>query len=459
MLKKVKQYIQQHKMITANDLVIIGVSGGPDSMALLHILNSLKQELNFSIVVAHLNHCLREQAFAEEQFVKQKCAAWDIPFYTRTVKIHDLAVRHKRSIEEEGRYCRYQFFSDLKTELGASRIATAHHYDDVAETVLLHLLRGTGIKGLRGIIPVSGSLIRPLLSVNKQQLKVYLDKHRIRYCLDNSNEDTVYVRNRIRHDLIPYLQREFNPRIIDSLNQLAIIAQEENQVLEDETRHIWQDIILKEEKETIIIDRLVLANYLPGHQRRIIKNALCLLAGETEWNMEDINMVMKVCSREGSSRIIHLKKGIRVNKAYNQLIFTGSNPKTDKFSYPVCIPGLVEIKETKETYYFDLIERNQFKQIEGQIYLDYSKLTGPLVLRSRKDGDKFSPQGLNGHKKLKNFFIDQKVPFIERDRIPILASPENIYAVLGYRISELASVDADTTQMVVIKKEKKDNNI
>jgi tRNA(Ile)-lysidine synthase len=458
MLNRIAKYIKQNEMIKPGDQVIVGVSGGPDSIALLHIMKLISQEMDFSITCAHLNHCLREQALAEELFVKNKCCLWDIPFYARTVAVRDVAEQQKKSLEEAGRNCRYQFFAELMDELNAASIATAHHHDDVAETVLLHLLRGTGLRGLRGIVPVSGSLIRPLLTVKKTELIDYLNVNGIDYCRDLSNEDIIYTRNRIRHQLIPYIQREFNPQFAESLNQLAIIAREENQVIEEETQRLWQDIAIRREKEIIVLDTRLLASLKPAYQRRIIKNALSLLAGELEWNMEDTNMVIELAARAGSSRLIHLKKEVRVNKAYNELIFTTLDRIIKKYSYPVMIPGKVTIKETGDTYLFDLVECHDFQPAENEIYLDYEKIGTPVVLRSRKDGDRFQPLGFNGHKKIKNFFIDKKVPLFERDKIPILAAKETIYAIIGYQIAEQAAVTEKTRQFVVIKKENNDNN-
>lgn len=459
MLNRIAKFIKRNEMILPGDLVIVGVSGGPDSMALLHILNRLTKDWDFNIAGAHLNHCLREQAFAEEQFVRNQCCLWGIPFYSRTMAVKEVAARQKKSLEEAGRNCRYQFFSELMAELGGKRIATAHHHDDVAETVLLHLLRGAGLKGLRGIIPVSGSLIRPLLPVRKSELIDYLNKNSIEYCLDKSNEDIIYTRNRIRHELIPYLQKEFNPRIVESLNQLAVIAGEENLVMEEETQRLWQDIAIKEEKEVIVLDSMLLASLKPALQRRIIKKALGRLAGELEWNMEDTNMVMELAAREGSSRLIHLKKEVRVNKVYDKVIFTTRNRIINKFSYPVIIPGKITIQETGDKYLFELVERRDFLSTGNEIYLDYDKISAPVVLRSRKDGDRFQPLGFKGHKKVKNLFIDKKVPLFERDKVPILASGETIYAVLGFQIAEQAAVSQDTSRIVVIKKENNDNNI
>ena len=211
MLAKVLQYIKEHNLITPGDLLVAGISGGPDSMALLHILLQLRPRLNFELVAAHLNHGLRPEAAAEEEFVRDYCQARQVPFYSRRVDIEEIAVRDKKSVEEAGRNCRYQYFNELVAQLGGTRIATAHHRDDNAETVLLNIIRGSGIKGLRGIRPVNGIIIRPLLCVDKNEIETYLAENSVKYCIDLSNYSTDYLRNRIRHNLLPLLEQDYNP--------------------------------------------------------------------------------------------------------------------------------------------------------------------------------------------------------------------------------------------------------
>lgn len=448
--------MQDNQMTQPGDCVIVGVSGGPDSMALLHLMRELRDKLDINIVAAHLNHQIRKEAGAEEEYVRETCRCWSVPFYVRREDVTDLAARYKKTVEEAGRDARYQFFSRLMTNLGAQRIATAHHRDDAAETVLLHLVRGSGIKGLRGIMPVSGSIIRPLLAVNRQEILNYVQSNGIKYCIDQSNNDTAYLRNRIRLDLMPLLQERFNPRISESLNQLAAIAREENQVMEHICHIQWQQLLMEKRDDLIRLDYSAFRLLLPGLQRRVIIQALTLLAGESGWSMEDINMVMDLAVKPGSARMIHLKKGVKVNKSYKTLDFSTFTPEPRPFCYPVKVPGTVMIKEIGAVYRFELAEPPQ-KREPDCIYLDYDKM-GPLELRSRRPGDIFFPAGMKGQKKLKKYFIDLKVPFFERDHIPLLASDREIYAVLGYRLAGLAAVDAETARILVIKKEVGENN-
>ena len=253
-LTKVLQYIREHKLITPGDLVVAGISGGPDSMALLYILLQLRDRLNFKLAAAHLNHGLRPEAADEEKFVCDYCQNMQIPFYSRRLDVQEIAARGKKSLEEAGRDCRYQYFAELAAELGATRIATAHHRDDNAETVLLNLIRGSGIKGLRGIRPVNGIIIRPLLCVDKNEIESYLSENSIKYCIDLSNYSTDYLRNRIRHNLLPLLEQDYNPRIVDGLNQLADIAAAENDAMETETARFGEELIIKQEADEIILD-------------------------------------------------------------------------------------------------------------------------------------------------------------------------------------------------------------
>jgi tRNA(Ile)-lysidine synthase len=451
MIDRVKRFMLDNQMVQAGDGIVVGVSGGPDSMVLLHVLKQLRDLLDINIIAAHLNHGLRPEAGEEEEYVRETCRNWGVSFHVRRQDVLKLAQRHKKTVEEAGRDARYQFFSQLMLNLSAHRIATAHHRDDAAETVLLHLLRGAGVKGLRGIMPVSGSIIRPLMAVDRAAILSYAQDHNIKYCTDASNNDTAYLRNRIRLQLMPLLQQDYNPRISENLNQLACIARDENQVMEQLVYNQWP-LVLKESKDNLVsLDYPAFSLLLPGLQRRIIIHALSLLAGETGWSMEDINTVMNLATRPGSSRVAYLKKGVKVNKSYKLLVFSTFIPETPEFCYPVEVPGQVVIKETGEVYSFRLDQVGQPRE-PGAVYLDYDKM-GPLELRSRRPGDVFYPYGMEGHKKLKKYFIDLKIPAFERNRIPLLTCGQDIYAVLGYRIASLAATDNDTKNFIVIKKE------
>lgn len=451
MLSKVYKYIKEYKMIEPGETIIVGVSGGPDSMALLDILYKLQPVLGCSLVAAHLNHGLRPEAEAEESFVNEYCDNKGISCYSCLINVKELAQRDKKSLEEAGRECRYHYFSELAGEIGASRIATAHHRDDNAETVLLNIIRGSGIKGLRGIIPVNGMIIRPLLGVNRREIENYLAENSITYCIDQSNYSNDYMRNRLRHQLLPLLKQEYNPRIVESLTQLAAIAAGENEVIEMETQRLWKSIVIKEQVGEIILNADSFKKVHPAYQHRILLQVLYKLYGGSGWEGRDILQICNLIGKPGSNKGLRLKKGLHVNKAYNQVIFGFKPPVKTQFKYKVEIPGQVYIQEIEQSFAFYLLERGHFCPQKGDCYLDYARIQGELYLRSRQPGDFFSPQGMQGRKKIKDFFIDLKIPFKDRDRIPLLASSQEIYAVLGYRVSRRAAVDNSTNRILLIK--------
>lgn len=453
MIEKIKKNIKKNELFKNGDKIIIGVSGGPDSVALLHAMKKIAGEMQLLIIAAHLNHGLREEADDEQEYVRMICNEWKIPFYARKVEIKKLAREEKRSLEDMGRKVRYEYFNDLLIKTGADSVVTAHHQGDVAETVLLHLLRGAGIKGLRGIMPKNNKIIRPLLFVSKKEILSYLEDNKLLYCVDKSNEDFSYLRNSIRYELIPFLQEKYNPRIIESLNQLADIAREENEVLEDITKSLWNEVIISQDKESIIMDTNIVLMYTLAYKRRIVQHALFVLTGETGWNMNDVDRIIELFAKKGSSKILYLKNKLKVNKSYDKIIFTRYLEKTKDFSYELKIPGTVFIQETDENYSFKIMALREYSPDEGDIYLDNEKLEYPLYLRSRRAGDVFQPPGLTGHKKIKDFFIDSKIPYLERNKIALLTSHNNqIYALLGWRIDQKAAVTSDSKDILVIKK-------
>lgn len=453
MQDKIKRFIDNHQLIEKNDKILLAVSGGPDSMALLHIMSGLQEQLQFKIGVAHLNHQLRPEAEAEQQYLKKYCQTYNIVFYSRSVDVLAYARSEKKSLEEAGRDQRYQFFSELLQQFEWNKLATAHHKDDRAETVLLHLLRGSGVKGLRSIMPVSGSLIRPLLVVSKTEILAYLDLNGINYYIDESNYDLSYLRNRVRHELLPILQT-YNPQIVAGLNQLADIAEEENRAIERENDLLWVQLIISEQAGKIILNNKKLQQVMPAYQRRLVQKALTRLKGYSGWSMPAIDYVLNLAKKTGSAKHINLPQGVLVSKQYGELVFSLRQQQERSFFYEISLPGSVSIEETGEIFSFTIVTRENFQSANGETYLDYDKIEQPLFLRSRVDGDRFAPAYMQGTKKLKDYFIDIKLPVVERNLVPVLASKQEIYALLGYRLARNASVDSATRNILVIKSEK-----
>ncbi|HQE23091.1 MAG TPA: tRNA lysidine(34) synthetase TilS [Syntrophomonadaceae bacterium] len=450
MYQTVVTYIQGQNMIKPGGKIVVGVSGGADSMALLHILHRYCAENGGEMVAAHLNHGLRREALQDEQLVKETCSQWGITCYVRRVDVAAEAARTQKSWEEAGRDCRYQFFRELAYQVGADHIATAHHQNDQAETVLLHLLRGSGIRGLQGIKPVNGQLIRPLLCVTRQDIEGYVQENQLPFCQDLSNNDPAFTRNRIRLQLIPYLQEAFNPRIVQALNRLAIIAQEENAALDEIADQKWP-LLTRSSQTELELDINLLVAEPPALQNRLILRAMQEVSGQRDWSQEDLLRVRSLLDKPGSDVVLEWGSTIQVGKVYDALVFTSEFSESPSFCYPVTIPGSVYVKELATTFSFEMRPAAEWQFSPEQVSLDLDRIKSPLFLRSRREGDRLRIKGLKGHKSLKKYFMEQKIPARRRNQIPLLAAGEEIYAVLGFLVTEPAAITDSTERILVIK--------
>ncbi|HWQ76121.1 MAG TPA: tRNA lysidine(34) synthetase TilS [Syntrophomonas sp.] len=452
MIRAVRAYIDAHGLVKPGDKIIAAVSGGPDSMALLYILRELSLEAGFTVVAAHVNHGLRPQAGSEQQFVEEKCRRLQIPCYTKSFAVRELAAGSGTSLEDTARQIRYGFFNELLRELEADTIATAHHQDDQAETVLLHLLRGTGIQGLRGILPRNGSVVRPLLQQNKQSLLNYLDQHHIPYCVDQSNWDQSFLRNRIRHQLIPLLARDYNPQIIENLSRLAEIVRVENEFMQEALQGDWQRLICTQDEQELEIDLTVFKALPLAVRRRLTMTALASVGGPTGWEARDVEKVLDLIEKPGSAKMLRLKKGVMINKSYDRMIFTSNWQNQEPFALAISVPGQATLPDGAE-YSFTVGDYKNFNPVPDDVYLDYDKMTLPLVLRSRRDGDVVQPVGFAGHKKLKKYLNERRVPYRQRNRVAVLASQNGeIYALLGLCVCKGAAVDEHSRHILRIRK-------
>jgi len=442
--------MQDQHMVEPGDKILVGVSGGADSMALLHILNQCCKDNGGQLAAAHLNHSLRSQASQDEQLVKETCLLWDIPCYTRKADVAAIAAQSKKSLEEAGRDCRYQFFYELADKLKFNRIATAHHQNDQAESVLLHLLRGSGIRGLQGIQPVNGQLIRPLLCVTRQDIEMYVRDYQLPFCQDLTNNDPAFVRNRIRLQLIPQLQENFNPRIVEALNRLAVIAQEENEALDEIAQQKWP-LVSSWDDTVLELDAHRLAEEPAALQSRLILRALQEVSGQGDWSREDLLRVRSMLNKSGSNLVLHLAGDVQVGKVYDKLVFSKELTDSPSFCYPVTVPGQVHICELGITCSFDIVPSSEWQPAPGIIGLDLDRIAGQLCLRSRWEGDRLRPRGFTGRKSLKKYFMEQKIPARQRNRIPLVAAGEEIYAVLGFMVTQPAAITDLTQRILVIK--------
>lgn len=326
MKNKVLETIKKYKLIDTNDKIVIGVSGGPDSICLLHILNELKTELNIEIFVAHINHMIRKEAEEETTYVENFCKHLGIQCFTKRIDIISKSKQEKIGVEESGRLARYSFFEEVLNSVQANKIATAHNANDNAETVLMNIFRGAGTSGLKGIEPIrNNKFIRPIIECERTEIEQYCEENNLQPKIDKSNFENVYTRNKIRNIFIPQIKEEFNSNIIMSLNRLSKIASEENEFLQKYCKSILENELIieqslvkmeeqgKEENQILVLDMKKFNNLDTVLKNRIILLSIEKVLGNVQ-GIEKIHIddIVKMCAKNIGNKYLMPNKKIKV---------------------------------------------------------------------------------------------------------------------------------------------------
>ncbi|WP_243371879.1 tRNA lysidine(34) synthetase TilS [Geotalea sp. SG265] len=452
MLRKVNSYIWTHRLISPGDAIVVAVSGGADSVALLDILAGLKS-LRLRLVVAHLNHCLRgAESDADEAFVRDLADSYGIPFVAKAVDVGALSRQEKLSLEEAGRLARYSFFRELAADCKAGSVAVAHHADDQAETVLMRLIRGAGGSGLCAMsATTAGLIIRPLLSVTRNEIESYLEKKGLNYRTDSSNTDLEFLRNRIRNELIPFL-KTYNPAITDRLAATASALAEDEKIVEAVTATAFTDHASMGTDE-ISVSVAGARLEARGIRIRMYRQALQLLKGDlstvTAAHLNHVDSLL--LSRKPNGRIT-LSRSIVVMRCYDRLIFTSRKEgRPDPFVLQVEGPGSYAIPGGVLSVAFTH-SPSSWKDVPAHIvYVDMDAVPFPWRIRNFRAGDVFTPLGLGGTKKVKDLFIDRKVPVPSRHRIPLFFSGDTLFWVGGIMPSESGRITGATTSVLKVE--------
>ncbi len=322
LLEKVEKTIEKFNMINEGDRIVVGVSGGPDSMTLLNILLKLKEKYKITVYVAHINHMIRENAKLDEEYVKTFCKNNNIEFFVKKEKVSELAQKEKKSVEEKGREIRYSFFEEILNKTESNKIAIAHNMNDNCETVLMNLIRGTGISGLKGIEPKREKYIRPLIECSRKEIEEYCEENNINPRHDESNDDNTYTRNRIRNIVIPYLQKEFNPNIVKGINRLSDIVKEEQIYLEKQVKKAYDEIVINQE-EKIVYDLKKFNSMDVVIQKNLILLAVEKLFGDTK-GIEKINLedIIKLCNNNIGNKFLKPNQKTRVEIKDKKIIIS-----------------------------------------------------------------------------------------------------------------------------------------
>lgn len=478
---QIVQQITQYQMVEPEDVLLIGVSGGIDSVVLLHVLVHLRDRFHIRLHVAHLNHQFRgAEADRDAEFVRQLCHKLDIPCTIESHNVPEYLRQEKLSPQDAARQVRYAFFETLAERLQAQKIATAHNADDQAETVLLGLIRGAGLHGLGAIRPVlRGKIIRPLLATTRAQIEAFARAQGIEWVFDSSNASRKYLRNAIRLDLLPFLTQKFNPAMISRLTSYAQLFQEDAFFIDKiaQRRYIQ---LRKQVEKGIDICLEDFARQEVTIQRAIVYKAYGELTGarhrlETEHARAVIHLFThKSCGKRLNlpGRVVAVRGSIWGHFQYEILLnslpasacvtvsrcgHTQADPQCFS-SHTVSIPGqtiygdvVVEANvfqtETPEEYIF----QESFSSAVIVQHLDYDHVYAPVFIRYRSAGDAFRPLGMEGSKSLKKFFIDRKVLRNKRDNIPLLVDHRGILWIIGYTIADRVKVTSDTRRVVTFR--------
>lgn len=450
---KVKKIIERYNMFSPGDRILVGVSGGPDSVCLLHILDRCRKEMVLSLHVVHINHGIRKrESKREEKFVSHLAGRMNLPITVKSLDVPSYARKKRLTIEEAARDMRYSALEQLAGKLNAKKIALGHTASDQVETVLMHLLRGSGPQGLSGIPPVrklgSTAVVRPLIEVNREEILSYLKKNKLTFCLDSSNRKTEYFRNRIRLKLLPLLRKNYNKNIDGALLRLSEILKEENAYWERVVERVLGRVV-SWEAEKILIDFKRFLRYNVIVQRRILYR---LFGGIVSLNQ--IEAIRSLAQKSSQGKRIYLGKRFSVRKEGNFLIFSSSPERRfKKFNYPLRVPGKNEIEGLNLTLNTRIVDFYPVSEKEtNTAYFDIDKINfKKLLLRNRREGDRFRPFGLRGTKKLSDFFIDRKIPRRLRDRVPLLVEGEDILWVVGIRRADKARITEDTKKILEVR--------
>ena len=328
MKEKVLETIRKYKLIENGDKLVLAVSGGPDSMAMLNLLYKLKNEkgINFNFCVAHVNHMIRKEAKEDEEYVKKYCKQKEIDFYSKSIDVQKIANNNKVGTEEAGRYARYKFFDEILEKTASNKIAIAHNKNDKAETIIMNLIRGTGITGLKGIEAKRGKYIRPLIECKRDEIEEYCEKENLNPRIDKTNFQNIYTRNKIRNIVIPYIEKEFNPNIIETINRLSELVEEEENYMEKQVEKTYKNIVLEEKEKEIVLDLKLFNNEEKVIKSKVIIYTITRLFGTSkEISKIHIDDLIKLCNNNIGNKYLTPNKNIKILVKNHKIYFTNEN--------------------------------------------------------------------------------------------------------------------------------------
>jgi tRNA(Ile)-lysidine synthase len=456
LLRRVRATLEKYGMIRNGDRVVVAVSGGADSVALLHVLNSLKGVYGLTLHVGHLEHGMRgQESLADMQFVEELCRKISIPFSTRSEDVPGLARAQGLSLEAAARKVRYEFLEGLANDLKATKIATGHNANDQAETLLINLLRGTGMAGLGGIRPaMKDKIIRPLIEAPRGEIEAYIADKGLEFRFDSSNLDERIERNKVRKTLIPLIEKEFNPGIVVSLARSASVFSIMNQYFTSQVEDVLKTCSRTEDGRTTI--DLEAFDEVPHALKLFALYSVVRSLEEAEQvvSFDILSAVLNLATRSRSGSRVEIGSGITAMKEFGTLVIGRDLELVNRYDVRLEVPGNTSVEAAGCSFETQVLSERpgtgEIYRSGDTAYFDFSEIELPLIARSWREGDKFVPFGLSGTKKVHDIFIDEKVPASRRAFVPVVSDGEGVLWVAGLRRADRARITDGTRTILKI---------
>ncbi len=447
---KITSFILRNHLLDKGDRVILGVSGGVDSMVLLDVMNSLKKDWSLKLAVAHVNHLLRAgESDEDEWFVHDACIRYGIPFHSKAIHVHRYSTELRLSLEEAARNCRFHYFEDLLHHLHFNKLALGHQSDDQAETILMNLFRGSGLRGLSGMRPSRSWWIHPMLDVTREEILLYARNNHLGYREDRTNRSRIFLRNRIRHEVIQSLKKITHPGVVTTICRSGLAAAEANDFLVSFASAALKEVVVSESDKEIILDIQSFLKYIKLIQKIMLLHIFEEHFQGTQIGSSGLERIILLASRGRSGGLLDIGC-CRVQRYRDELIFhrvRSANLSIEiEEGRSVSLPGnsgVIKVSECDRGYAFKHMNHDRMSE-----FFDLEHLSSPWIVRFRKAGDDFMPLGMRKKKKLHEFFIDERVPVYRRDQIPLLVSGDRIAWVVGYRIDDRFKLTKNTKRVL-----------
>lgn len=460
MMKKIEQYVEQYHMIENGDRIIAGISGGADSVCLLFALLAFKKDMDIEIIAVHVNHGIRgEDAVRDERFVQKLCEDHQVECEVYHEDVELIAKKRKQSVEEAGRIVRREDFAKALIKHRGTKIAMAHHQNDNAETLLMNLARGAGLKGLGGIRPINGNVIRPLLCLTRREIEDDLAEKGQEYCQDETNEQDDYTRNRLRHFVIPFLEEQVNSQAVRHMNEAMEQVCQVWEYMEEQGTKGCRECVSETPEGGIFIEESAFGKLHPAIQKQLVRTCLIKAAGEERnITMPHVEAVTGLFEKQ-SGRSLDLPYAVMAVRTYDGILLEKKKAVREETFLPrqLNVPGITEIPELNMTICCRILELPadfSLKQVPQKAYtkwFDYDIIKSSLIVRTRQSRDSIVIDKAGRKQKIKSYFINEKIPAKDRESLPMIADDGQIVWIPGYRMSSAYQITLQTQRILEIK--------